>query len=254
MTFSSAWRNDFPVSNDNFPFVWRSQRVISGSPEVNDDVEAEWGIPRLVGNLSKSSGGGGGAIDPVDHYVHLGVPDLTPANGAANSGVSGLVNIGNGRFEATQSHTAFIEGTIYKVVFDDSGTDANVPEAATYKNGAFTTESERGDIILPAGHWIVCISLNIRSNGVDSNADRQAYALFLTQGNNDRHGQAVYLRNSNFADAVYDNITGVASLAGAVISDGVTPIFAKIAIANQGNNTNTFDVVGAHIHAYQQLV
>ena len=85
---------------------------------------------------------------------------------------------------------------------------------------------------------------------------RVAAALSINHGTNERHAQALYLRNDSPLKSVLTGIAelqGKVSIAGAVISDGVGPVRIRIAVSRQGA-TETVEIRGAHVHAYEQLV
>ena len=206
---------------------------------------------------------GGGSSTPTraplvasEHYLHIGVPDLTAT--VDNSGVLGLVRMSNGTYEGTTQHAAGNNPTLFKLVFDNTTQATNVPSTWQYYDASHAEVSERGHIILPEGQFMVCASVNIRTVGFSSNAHRQVASMYITQGTdfdgNDRHGQTVYLRNSNMATAVYDDMMGVMTVSGIVIGNGVTPMFIKLAVANQSGANNPFEIHGAHCHIFQALI
>ena len=221
----------------------------------DDNFDTEW-IDQPTGGGSSGTPTRVALSDTSQYYSHLGVPDLTAT--VDNSGVLGLVRMSNGTYEATTSHAAGDTPTLFKLVFDNTTGPSNVPDAWQYNDNTHPVVAERGHLILPAGQYIFCASLNLRSVGFSGNAARQVATMYITQGTanggNDRHGNTVYLRNSNMRSQVYDDMMGVMSVTGAVVSDGSTPIFIKLAVANQSGVSNPFELHGAHLHIIQQLI
>ena len=185
--------------------------------------------------LPEGMTGGGTPIDVPENYVHIGTPDLSSTT--VTGVVSGADNI-----------KPSVEDTLerFNVRFDNTLTGFNIPTAATYNTA-------NGDIVLPAGHWIICSSLNIVASGA-TNSRVQA-DLSINHGTNQRHSQAIYLRGdgSFFGSLAVNDSQGKVSITGAVISDGVTPVRIRVAVARQDNPANIW-IRGAHIHGYRQLI
>ena len=174
-----------------------------------------------------------GPVNIMDHYVHIGTPDLS----GTVSGVTGSTDI-------TPPNTNEIRNV--DIRFDDTLNGFNIPTAGSYNT------PENGDILLPAGHWIICASLNVVSTAGGNS--RVAAVLSINHGTNQRHAQALYLRNDESqigADGI-SQVQGKVSVTGAVISDGLNPIRIRIAVVRQG--ASTINIRGAHIHGYQQLL
>ena len=170
-----------------------------------------------------------------DHYVHIGTPNLSSTT--ETGVVSGAENIKPG-----SSATL----TRYNVRFDNSLPMFNIPSTATYN-------SANGDIVLPAGHWLICASLNVVMTGAGNS--RAQVDLSINHGTNQRHSQGIYLRGDGGffgSDAINDS-QGKLSVTGAVVSDGITPVRIRVAVSRQSNPL-IIEIRGAHVHGYQQLL
>ena len=180
-------------------------------------------------------GGGGSAIVESENYVHIGTPNLSSTT------ETGVVS---GADDIKPDNSATL--TRFNVRFDNTLPGFNIPSTATYNPA-------NGDIVLPAGHWIICASLNVVMTG-GGNSRAQA-DLSINHGTNQRHSQGVYLRGDGGffgADAINDS-QGKISVTGAVVSDGITPVRIRVAISRQSNPLN-IDIRGAHVHGYRQLI
>ena len=135
----------------------------------------------------------------------------------------------------------------YPIRFDNTLSEVNIPDGATYN-------TSNGQLFLPVGHWILCVSLNIVTNRA-TNA-RVIAALAIMQGTNERHAQSLYLRNDQFgvSQTIYDRIQGKVSVAGAVNITSNTPVQCVVVVSRQSTSTTRLDVTGAHLHAYRQLI
>ena len=176
----------------------------------------------------------------ADHYVHIGTPNLSGND-------SGVVT---GSTDITPGDTGTVQD--FNVRFDNTLAGYSIPTAATYN-------PVNGDITLPAGHWIICASLNVVSTA--STNSRVAAVLSINHGTNQRHAQALYLRNdqSQIGGDGISQVQGKVSVTGVVVSDGNNPIRIRIAVVKQipnsgSSNNTTVSIQGAHIHGYQQLI
>ena len=142
---------DQAASLDAIPQGGTKGQIIAKASEA--DYDTEW--------VDAPEGGGGGEpITITDHYVHIGTPDL---NGS-NDGVLGSNNI-------TPSGANTV--TDFNVRFDNTLPMFNVPTDANY-------EPTNGNITLPAGHWIICASLNVVSSAATNS--RVAAVLSINHG------------------------------------------------------------------------
>ena len=201
-------------------------------PQGEQGPQGPQGEQGPQGPPGTGDGPGGTPLVVADHYVHIGTPNL--------SGTASGVLADNIRPTSQATPQTF------NVRFDNTLAGYNVPTAGGY-------DPQSGDIILPAGQWIVCASLNIVAQA-NTNM-RVSAALSINHGTDERHSQALYLRNDagQIGSAGIAEIQGKVSVAGAVISDGVSPIRVRIAVSRQGS-TNPIQIRGAHVHAYEQLV
>ena len=168
----------------------------------------------------------------TDHYIHIGTPDL-------DGTVSGVL-------ANAITPSAVRDLQEFNVRFDNTLPMFNVPTNGHY-------EPNNGDITLPAGHWLICASLNVVST--PSSNSRVAAVLSINHGTNQRHAQALYLRNDESqvgADGI-SQVQGKVSVTGAVISDGTNPIRIRVGVVRQ-TTAATVTIQGAHVHGYQQLV
>ena len=203
-------------------------------PQGEQGPQGPQGEQGPQGPPGTGDGPGGTPLVTTDHYVHIGTPDLS---GTASGVVTGANNINPGNAQDVQN---------FNVRFDNTIAGYNIPTAGSYN-------PQNGDIVLPAGHWVVCASLNVYASAGTNM--RVAAALSINHGTNERHSQALYLRNDAGqigADGIAE-LQGKVSIAGAVISDGVGPVRIRIAVSRQGG-TETVEIRGAHVHAYEQLV
>ena len=209
--------------------------------EIKTSLETLNGDDRLdataIKNLPEGGGGGGATraqITASEHYVHLG-------DGNLSSSTSGLT--------AGASDTITSTGDVqrYNIRFANNLAGANVPSTGSYN-------TQTGEIFLPAGHWIVCASVNLVTGASAGSSDRVYPALAIFYGSSERHTNSLYLRNNDgvLPGTTKQVISGKVSVTGAVISDGVTATQLKILHASQQGETIT--VRGAHVHAIQQLV
>ena len=177
-------------------------------------------------------------------YLHLGVANI-------EGGDSGLV-------AGTTTHTATAANANLRMErdlrFDVRSTNV-MPTGGSY-------DSSTGNIVLPAGHWIVCASVVVRNHGTVSNQNvRVIVTLGLKYGTNIRHEQSNYIRwadeSTQAGSAVRDDFSqGKVSIAGSIISDGTTALNINLVTALQGsvNTTEQITILSAHVHAYQQVV
>ena len=180
-------------------------------------------------------------IDQSDHQLHLGTDDL---EGSASGVVAGSqVIFPRNNTAAGEVLTNWIERVVR---FDDTLPAVNIPTGITYT-------SSNGQIILPAGTWIVCASLNLPENGANDNSDRIQDGLMICYGDKIRHATTGYQRNWNFNANVYATLAGWRSVTGAVRSDGVTPVTIRVRAARQELDTG-LTIAGAHVHIVEQLV
>ena len=203
-------------------------------PQGEQGPQGPQGEQGPQGPPGTGDGPGGTPLVVADHYVHIGTPNLS---GTETGVVTGTNNINPGNAQDVQN---------FNVRFDNTIAGYNIPTAGSYN-------PQNGDIVLPAGHWVVCASLNVYASAGTNM--RVAAALSINHGTNERHSQALYLRNDAGqigADGIAE-LQGKVSIAGAVISDGVGPVRIRIAVSRQGG-TETVEIRGAHVHAYEQLV
>ena len=123
--------------------------------------------------------------------------------------------------------------------------------------------------VLPAGHWLVCISVKIDTGnwgGPPSgrvNNGRGYVVLALEYDGNIRHSQTSYIRHGSdgtqLPAAIITQLQGSLSVTGGVVSDGVKPIQAMVYYgiqgipSNLGSQPNNGSIRRAHIHAYRQF-
>ena len=181
--------------------------------------------------------------DPVNgEYLHLGTGTFNESLTEGSAEKTGLVDGQRGIFTTTADIAL---NTILR--FDNTLMGASIP------GGSGNYNSGNGQIILPAGHWLVCASLKARL--LSGTFPRLYTDLAIMYGGNVRHAQSGYTRNiegagiqgtSNFAARSWVSVTG------AVVSDGSTPI--TIGFGAEIQDGGTFRLEGAHIHAYKQVV
>ena len=202
---------------------------------IRHNTDGIWTSSDMFVEFAGGSGGGGSPLVIEDNYVHIGTPNLSSET------ETGVVS---GADSIRPSTTSTLQR--YNVRFDNTLPNYNIPSAGTYNPA-------NGDMILPPGHWIICASLNIQVTGA-TNSRVQA-DLSINHGTNQRHSQAVYLRGdgSYFGSAGINDSQGKVSVTGAVVSDGITPIRVRVAVARQSSPTN-IRIRGAHVHGYRQLI
>ena len=198
-------------------------------------------VSDLEPDARPSEEGGGGSIPTAsitasEYYVHLGDGNLASSSSGQVSGAPTSLNA----TPTVQSYTFRFSNTLAAT---------NIPTAGSY-------DTTSGQIFLPAGHWIICASVNLVSDSLGNGGnDRVIADLSIYSGSSERHTNSLYIRNNGaatFPRAVADEIAGKVSVTGAVISDGVTPV--TIQTKYWGQTGETINIRGAHIHAYQQLV
>ena len=124
-----------------------------------------------------------------------------------------------------------------------------------------------GQIILPAGNWVLCVSSTAENNAVNSGNDKQNVSrelsyMTIKYGDNYRHGNTKYLRYSKASAEAIDGLSstekdrwvelqGYNSIAGSVSSNGITPVEILFGYLSQADG-GTIDLTHAHIHGFQQ--
>ena len=207
------------------------------------------------------------ATNKAPNYIHLGTPNqasgtfTTSTTGGSVGGTPGVI-LSSAKF-AIDATTRIANGNVR---FDDNATTYPSTHLAT---GA-TYDSDTGNIVLPAGHWIVCASLRVRANTGDGGGSSRAWArLSIFQDGNERHSNQTYIRWSDFNGNVNSGAASTAaqleftnearvSVTGSVIADGTTLTQIQMKGYSQqdedGNSileNSNFAILGAHVHAYQ---
>ena len=200
---------------------------------------------RIVGVYKRTRGsvtpsGGRPAIVVNDNYLRLGAFDLDSSTARGVVGSNGQV--------MTQV-TAGVPVNQDITFLNSVAGDNNIPTGATYNQA-------NGQIVLPAGHWSVCVSANIHSGAaLDSNI-RIYTLLSLLQGTgntaNSLTGSTLYLRNRE--GSILQDIQGKVAIACTVISDGTTPITAHVTMEYDRTGTGNITVAAASISAYRMLI
>ena len=199
--------------------------------------------------------GSSGVVTPAaNQYLHLGTGVFRESLTEGTASKVGLVASLRGALALPAATSAPREDVL---LFDNTLTGASIPTGGSYS-------ATTGNIVLPAGAWIVCTSVKVRfvTNNDTSQRSRLYNELVITYGGDVRHAQSGYSRVAEGA-----GIPGVAvantealrvaaaawlSVSGAVISDGSTAMTIKVCNTSQVGGTIRYE--GAHVHAYQQFV
>ena len=228
--------------NGPFAFLVHMKRVTQGAfqgttPTYGDFapyfmIATDGTITRAVRNLEPNE-------------AHLGVANILGST-------SGLVS-GTGRF--TQSSGDQV------IRFDETTTGNRLAAGMTYNN-------TNGEIVLPAGAWLLCASARMRTRGggqSNSTQNQRAYMMVaIRQGTRDyRHISPPYYARwaETGAAGSFPSITttggnfnpqyqGPTSVTGAVISNGTTPITIRALWSTQ--TTSGIEVQAAHLHCIKQ--
>lgn len=187
--------------------------------------------------------------DPqANDYLHLGTGTYDPDNQTEGSGIrTGLVAAQRGLLEigATRRRSDDLR-------FDNTLANASTPTGGSY-------DPATGQIVLPAGHWIVCATIKVRHiSGASGGAGgaRVWATLEMKYGGTIRHAQRTYIRyagDANQTNGITEAEEAEVTVAGAVVSDGVQATTLAVSCAAQPNNS-MIRYEGAHVHAYRQVV
>ncbi|MYE38232.1 MAG: hypothetical protein F4X82_01780 [Candidatus Spechtbacteria bacterium SB0662_bin_43] len=180
--------------------------------------------------------GTGGAFDSKDFFVHLGTDDIDGTKTGLDSAVTGDITITGAR-----------ENVWLPLQFQNVSGENNVPDAATYST---TT----GELVLPQGQWIVCISTKIEDKNIQNN---RAYykALGIEYDGKIRHANSGYGANQTNvgSETELNDIQGLRSVTGVVDSDGSKSIRGVIKLVARNDN-EVIHITGAHLHAVKVFV
>ena len=128
--------------------------------------------------------------------------------------------------------------------FDSGKAGTNIPSGATY-------DPNTGNLVLPAGQWIVCASINIENWTPGTQSGNRVWPkLCLHYDGNIRHAQSGYIRYSRTSTALGGNASTEfhVSVAGVVNSDGVKVTNVNLQANSQLPNIG-LRLNNAHIHA-----
>ena len=224
--------------------VWYALEAFNATPQLPTPTNSE---ARKI--LSVATHGFGGYTltntlpEPLE--AHLGVANILGST-------SGLVS-GTGRYTSSSGDEV--------IRFDETTTGNRLATGMTYNN-------TNGQIVLPAGAWLLCASGRARTRGGGSGGSAQnqrAYLMIgIRQGASDyRHiSSPYYPRWAETGSAgSFPSITtaggnfnpqyqGPLSVTGAVISDGTTPITIRILWTTQ--TTSGIELQAAHLHCIKQ--
>ena len=181
--------------------------------------------------------------------LHLGVKNVE-GNDAGAVASTGLVN--NAYTWNTQTGNQALR-------FDEDFADVNIPDGVAYNEA-------NGEIVFPAGVWLLCLSLKIRNN-TNNDASWQNTRLWgklqIREGAADtRHSNEVYSRwgyryrsggegtDAPSSAGLSDFYQPAISVSGVVVSDGVTPVTTRIKWEAQA--AGGLQVLAAHLHAVEQ--
>lgn len=173
-----------------------------------------------------------------NNYLHLGTHD--------GSGTGMVANTNQISIDKDSYATRMIR-------FDDKLMHTNLPKGTTYT-------SSSGKIILPKGSWLLCTTIKVSVGGSTGANSRTYHKLAINYGDDERHSNSLYHRNSSsasfFSQNILDKSAGSISVSGAVISDGKTAVTISVTSASQNHNDSNNLVITlskAHIHGYRQL-